>query len=398
MEFQDQRPTTARPGTATSSNGISSTRPLSAIPSPYFPPAAQAIPRDPFQAQPIEAGGLSRNPRSMQQSPMSGDAFAGQSRAASHQMPPPQSIINRESALSEVPSTSHPTIAGVSSTLNSFASGNREERSLQQISPSSSTVALEESLQRKFPEQRSRTMPANIPHTSSSSTLRALSASPLIFPPTLEHEIPPRRELPFSRGSSRSDTSRPASASKSRDGCRPSTASPLKRSFVPDIDENARPKFTRETEKTNASLSTATARPTSSHSIKTAPRKQSRIDELLSNNKVLGSRDPNANIVRGSSSVDAPHESVLPPPSSPLVRSSSNRNQTDNDCTIRAYAAAPSDGQDDQRISLEYYAAHSREDRDAAMERFMMEKLNDPAFTRLCEDVENCWQRIALGL
>jgi hypothetical protein len=51
-----------------------------------------------------------------------------------------------------------------------------------------------------------------------------------------------------------------------------------------------------------------------------------------------------------------------------------------------------------ERASLEVYAAQSQEDRAAAMDDFVMANLENPAFTKLCEDVENCWRRFALGL
>jgi hypothetical protein len=51
-----------------------------------------------------------------------------------------------------------------------------------------------------------------------------------------------------------------------------------------------------------------------------------------------------------------------------------------------------------EQHSLSAYAAQSVEDRLAILDEFMVSRLNDPAFVTLCEDVENCWRRIALGL
>jgi len=50
-------------------------------------------------------------------------------------------------------------------------------------------------------------------------------------------------------------------------------------------------------------------------------------------------------------------------------------------------------------VSIGEYAVQSRQDREEALEQFMMEHLEDPAFATLCEDVENCWRlRVVLGL
>lgn len=53
---------------------------------------------------------------------------------------------------------------------------------------------------------------------------------------------------------------------------------------------------------------------------------------------------------------------------------------------------------DPREVSLEEYATQSLQDRQAALDEFMVENLENPAFTKLCEDVENCWRRMALGL
>ncbi|KAI5370582.1 hypothetical protein Slin14017_G014610 [Septoria linicola] len=52
----------------------------------------------------------------------------------------------------------------------------------------------------------------------------------------------------------------------------------------------------------------------------------------------------------------------------------------------------------DQGDLLSRYAAQRPQDREAALNKFMMDRLADPAFATLCADVENCWRRIALGL
>jgi hypothetical protein len=51
-----------------------------------------------------------------------------------------------------------------------------------------------------------------------------------------------------------------------------------------------------------------------------------------------------------------------------------------------------------EQQSLSSYAAQNVIDRRAILDEFMVAHLKDPAFATLCEDVENCWRRIALGL
>lgn len=51
-----------------------------------------------------------------------------------------------------------------------------------------------------------------------------------------------------------------------------------------------------------------------------------------------------------------------------------------------------------QEISLATYEAQCVQDRQAALDQFMMDVLDDPKFETLCADVENCWRRSILGL
>ncbi|KAF2858659.1 hypothetical protein K470DRAFT_272240 [Piedraia hortae CBS 480.64] len=49
-------------------------------------------------------------------------------------------------------------------------------------------------------------------------------------------------------------------------------------------------------------------------------------------------------------------------------------------------------------ITVEEYAGQATNDRQAALETFMLDQLEKPEFATLCEDVEQCWRRIALGI
>lgn len=48
--------------------------------------------------------------------------------------------------------------------------------------------------------------------------------------------------------------------------------------------------------------------------------------------------------------------------------------------------------------SLADYAAQSQAERQTTLDEFMVSKLEDPNFAVLCEDLDSCWRRIALGL
>lgn len=130
------------------------------------------------------------------------------------------------------------------------------------------------------------------------------------------------------------------------------------------------------------------------------------MNNLLYGPKPLAERSNNAGMPRATSYTDAPHELESPPqsahqPSNPaglptsgsLVASSAK----DNALGPVSMAVSPAEGSLTE-LSLEEYAAQNKSDREETLAQFMIENLENPAFTTLCEDVENCWQRIALGL
>ncbi|KAK4580119.1 hypothetical protein LTR86_000322 [Recurvomyces mirabilis] len=253
-----------------------------------------------------------------------------------------------------------------------------------------------------------------------SETVGALSSSarPSTAATTLppEHyELPPPRILPFKRPSSKSSSTGsktakstkpamvmsrlPASTAvdraartpeltapppfqKKAGSSRPATSSPLKRSLNAISDDSI------------AHTSSPTKKPRTSHA--TTPsdqilRKPSGMQQLLNNHKSLSSSNPTTTTLpRLNSLADAPHEiDENPPHPSPKVRTAQ---------TIPLNAPATATEHDNPETSLEEYATQSLPDRQAALEDFMMRNLENPAFTKLCEDVENCWRRIALGL
>lgn len=476
MEFQEQKPRTARPGTARPSTDASKSRPLTLQSnSPYFAsPAPTAARPSPFTLQSVEAGSLSQL-RSPSPNPPS-TRFTGsfeKSGAVSQEMPPPPLFRRDEASAPREAIPTRPTTAQIyrSYTTPSQASQYDEpETSAQPTAlaherPSSaSQTTFLEAIRREVEEYNTP------PQTTSNNALSAASGQPdrnenwssgtvdpvnlallssdhseprsvtarpstpatMFFTETLEHEIPPRRELPFPRPDSRrsasdKSSSRPAtsaltlpplpkptpakagsksssksnSASPTKDSSppRPATTSPLKRSFVAYQDEPPRPDQALNTAGQNMPADGfPTKKPSSpfrTESQTTSTNKPSRMDELLARKKPLAGRSTNMSVPRLNSLADAPHEIESPPST---AKSPEKRTSPGHEFVSNAYAAIRSPTRHPEEASLEEYAAQSREDREATIDEFMVANLENPGFTKLCEDVENCWRRIALGL
>nr|POF17878.1 hypothetical protein CFP56_13290 [Quercus suber] len=301
------------------------------------------------------------------------------------------------------------------------------------------------------------------------SSTPALASPNLPFPDTLEHEIPPRRELPFDKrptssrqsGSDRSG-SRPGTAavplttgakrdlidlcsggsastiiSKTAESSRPKSASPLKRTALTAFGDTLRPytaiaprPSAAASQSSNAPLSTRLSEAESAAPKETPIHRPPRMHELLYGKRPLTEKSGNLpSCVRNpadvlhvpdeqSPSVSLPnakltvgHASVL----AAAAKATPATGTTRQDPSLRAYDAIPpsitttatatamanSTGTKTApatQSDLESYAAQSLEDRHAALDEFMVQSLENPAFTTLCEDVESCWRRIALGL
>ena len=91
-------------------------------------------------------------------------------------------------------------------------------------------------------------------------------------------------------------------------------------------------------------------------------------------------------IARLSSLMDAPHEIEEPLESSVVPQHA------------EVPVVRPSGQPRSQELSLATYEAQCVQDRQAALDQFMMDVLDDPKFETLCADVENCWRRSILGL
>jgi hypothetical protein len=253
-----------------------------------------------------------------------------------------------------------------------------------------------------------------------------------VFPETLEHEIPPRRELPFKRPEShrsRSErgSSRPSSSALDLTPLRKPTMRDSNATMLSKNNEEHsafRQPWTRPQTASSSSKSSWTladgipSRPSGAaeavenfNKIHAEPASKLRktlspIEELLAQARSPDQRPSTSRIPRVNSLLDAPHEVVSPPStvqviSIPPATTSSPQPNERNEGTSEPVAlpAAPIVPTPDAEVSsLNLYAAQSHADRAAALDDFMASKLEDPSFTILCRDVENCWRRIALGL
>ncbi|KAK3115687.1 hypothetical protein LTR53_004702 [Teratosphaeriaceae sp. CCFEE 6253] len=298
-------------------------------------------------------------------------------------------------------------------------------RSSSRIPVSILPASLSDGWSSSTPELRALTSLPSDPADGRPHTARLSATTSIVIPPAPEdpnHDLPPRRELPFQRpstamsgsahGGSRPGTSsmtlpplpRPKlrtegsgssvrgdslSPEKHAIGSRPGTASPLKRSANDREADVHRPQTSVDSSSIMRDVSpTKKPRTTAAPVLLPTPpaRNPSRMEELLATRPPLADRSTNATsyVPRVSSMMDAPHEIISPPPSPGKTGSDTS--------AMRVLTCEPG------TIAVGEYATQSRQERHAAMEEFMMAMLEDPAFATLCEDVENCWQRVALGL
>ncbi|KAH9827781.1 hypothetical protein Tdes44962_MAKER02714 [Teratosphaeria destructans] len=245
-------------------------------------------------------------------------------------------------------------------------------------------------------------------HALSSDPARILTSTTTMPPPeSQEFELPPRRELPFKRpDSKRSGTGKESSSkppllpklvgsglsTRSNDTSladnsanRPSTAVPQKRSSAAVEDAASRPQ-------TSLGLHSCAPPRQAADKPEIELPEQPRVRHgLLNGREPLAPRSTNTQIPRVSSLVDAEHE--IDPQYSPNKRQA----VLTQDPTTNIYAAIRATG-DPNVVSLEEYATQSWQDRQAALEEFMISNLKNPAFAKLCEDVDNCWRKLILGL
>lgn len=465
MEFQEQRPRTARPGTARPTTESSQTRLLTAnAGSPYFESGNAAARPATFNAPVVEAGSLSRGPPDGNGRPVV--------RPGSHterhdmqfpQMAPPRLLSRDENAaprevvptrpttsqiyrsyttpsqpsMIDVPDTSRqpsyprderPSTTSNMHTLEAIRQAAEESppHTASAMPPPLSLTTYSHEVWSSAPttDPARQAFQSPDPTESRPHTARPSTSATTVFADTLEHEIPPRRELVFNRpqskGSGASAGSRPGTSSmtlpplpkpklaKESSDCssrevstspvkgatqpRLGTASPLKRTFdVAEADGV-----------TNAgNISGEVKGGTPDEPIR---RHVSRMDELLYGRRPLTEQSTNTKVQRLSSLYDAPHKLESPPATSKSPTKSAqhtispSRDFDSHDPTRNACASLKATSHDPREAAIEEYASQSREDREAALDQFMVEHLENSHFTTLCEDVENCWRRIALGL
>ncbi|KAK3645772.1 hypothetical protein LTR56_008959 [Elasticomyces elasticus] len=252
-----------------------------------------------------------------------------------------------------------------------------------------------------------------------------------------DSELPPRRELPFKRPDS-ARSSRPGTSAMSlpplpkpklrQEGSgsgsplradshspekgivisRPGTASPLKRAYNSAEGEVERAQTSMglgskaiitTTGDTLESPAKKARIAETAVSNTTVPRNPSAMDALLASRRPLADRSPNntSRVRRTDSLADAPHEIESPPHKSHNATDAYER--TSNALQRSAIANRDLSAAELGAVGLGEHAMQSREDRESVLEQFMMERLEDPAFATLCEDVEGCWRgRILLGL
>jgi len=448
MEFQQQRPRTARPGTGRPTTATSDMRPLTAqsnaTTSSHFQAPSTTTRPSPFQPQVLEAGGLSSAHKPASTRPQSTAAVA--SSAGNMAAPPPRDQASGQRADPEMRPNSQvhrlytmPPHSQEQSTASGIGESDHADRSMffNSEQPRAYGQIIDGHQTSTVDSARHAVKDDTFRSPEHPTTARPQTAASLRLPDTLEHEIPPRRELPFKRPSSvQSGSSRPGTAvqtppksrqssarpstaiprradsvSPKRDAntARPSTASPLKRTFAAveqDATEEARPApVSRQVSPVRpitgytatVSRQPSPARPVSPVTTARSPQNRSPgardFGELMRSRQQF-QRSPITNRVQRTDSLaDAPHEIETPPRTS----SPSDKTRRQNhDPTLSVYNALHT-GVNSER-SLGEYAGQSREDRMAVLEEYIMSKINDPAFSDLCVDMDRCWRRIALGL
>ena len=474
MEFQEQRPVTARLQTSSSNTVAGQDRLLTATSSsPYFIPEHTATTRpNPFTPQTLEAGSLSRTAL------VSPERSTQKPGTPTLTMVPPRVLNNDETIAAQESSTSRPSTAQIyrsyttppqpapyrvsdhenqrlqrdherpMSTLhvddlpaNRAVAAERETTPLPafeipppSLRPSSSAMDLSSSttdtrhtasLSSKSAEPRPNTARPSL----SASTVRSnkvdhgllltggaqterpeshRSGSDLSGsrPGSSALSMPPLPKPKLVRQGSESPI-RPDSESpvKTPGLSRPGTASPLKRSFTVAESDT----YTSQTNTNATSISHAMSRQsqlerqpmsvgTDLLSSGPAPRRVPPMNELLYGRRPLAERSPNAKSPRLSSVAGAPREKLSPPSPASELEPPPKQISSSLGPDANNGAGTAVEAHDQADVSLEEYAAQSRSNREAALDDFMVANLENPSFTMLCEDVENCWRRIALGL
>ena len=440
LEFQQKRPRTAKPTTARLGTSDALERP-STVQTSYSASRAFVEPPDPPEPSPIqmpvlEAGGLSSQHSVNAQGSF---AFQRPHKQTFLQYAPRPTPFQGPIRSATTHDTDHPMAdADLLRSHPDFS-----QRSIDDAA----THHFDTPIQMQMAATSRSTTQFEPPGIASSCTAGGISPYRPSLPPslrmpeTLEHEMPPRRELPFKRpGSYQSSSSRPSTTSKlvcydatggssdrpitssasspakRSDGNRPATAASSKRAVSPKMAQpaqkaqlvSARPQSHAST-LPKSLFAKSSAKPQEAGVPQSTFRRPSDLGELLRIVKPLSERSPNSNKVsRTDSTADAAYELDTPPgtSSSPAKRISgySTSDVTMPNSPLRRVGVEDSTSSSTagagtvEAASLASYAAQSREDRQTVLDEFMVSKLEDPNFAVLCEDLDTCWRRIALGL
>ncbi|KAF2772377.1 hypothetical protein EJ03DRAFT_372124 [Teratosphaeria nubilosa] len=433
MQFQETRPHTARPGTATSiatatmdrpstshantSSTSSEQRPqshdhanvsgLSSSAGPHSPTTSTSRPAWLVQgppAPPLSARGEIAAP---------GNVMPDRPTTSQLHQPFTTPSQQSQSSMDAMPhlasKTERPSSSSLLSTVEQIRNAVEDDSTLPHTSmPLANVPRPSEELSSGVFESVSSRPPSSDP-------ARILTSTTTMPPPeSQEFELPPRRELPFKRpDSKRSDAGKGSSSKPSvlpkpkrlttqlndtlraeNSATRPSTAVPQKRSFAAVEDAASRPQTSMGLQSRTANRPPADepdkslAARSKAAELPTQPR---RMHELLNGREPLAQRSTNTQIPRVSSLVDAEHET------DPQYSPSKRQAVVIHDPTTHVYAAIQATA-DPNAMSLEEYATQSWQDRQAALEQFMISNLENPAFAKLCEDIDNCWRKMTLGL
>lgn len=280
------------------------------------------------------------------------------------------------------------------------------------FSVTSGTSVFADTLDNEIPPERALPFKATGKPRPSSAVSIPSTASHKIH---LQQDIPPARELPFKRSGSRaggSSSSRPGSALpppflKTKELTeRPKTASSVqKRSGEMSAIESGETDASRQAKSTRSPVHSGL--PIAQSRSAQDQNEHGFVETLQMKELVFGSGRLSSNKrPRVSSTMDAPHEIETPPgtaekrhfhtipgatrfPVASVTAFAENKGDRD-------VAFVPADCS--QQLELHQYASQTPEARQTALDQFMIDSLQDPSFTTLCEDVEQSWRRIALGL
>ncbi|KAI6842004.1 hypothetical protein KC340_g2135 [Hortaea werneckii] len=458
MEFQEQRPQTSRPTTARPPTaGAASDRPFTGHSnSPYFEPVKSPPKRDIFTPQTVEGGSLSQSPKRSAQ-----EAFGETGSQAMTRPPffsrdetiapreisperPPTSFIYRSNTtpfqhsqygmtLPQQPSYERPSSSSEIATVEAVRRAVEEDTAHSRPT----TGKQQEYANESWPPAVSQVERSALGSPSNNGTRPSTGLLPTnvctVPPPdSQEFALPPKRDLPFKRPDSRRESDRTNSRPNSSALTMPPLPKPKlvkenqgissRKESMAQIEEQTHirtfpaspPKgpsvVTQNAEVLRPGTNAAehlSGQPSGGRDQQTksayTPTPGLTADRAVNGIKPfqyqpLAGRSPNK-VSRVSSLVDAPHEidDSPPRPLSPpktLYQASDPQDPSDNSAASFRVLGR----RDPHEVSVEEYATQSREDRQAALETFMLANLENPAFAKLCEDVENCWRRIALGL